>query len=557
MPTIRYHSSGFMDCAQNDQSCDSLGSVNDGTLQSWLPLSDRGFSLATSALSAEISNIAAAIKPTCEIGQTKRSYPSSHSGELDALQSTRPLAEQAFSRAAGAPLLGGNTVRLLIDAAQNYPAWLAAIGSARSHIYFESYIIHEDSSGLEFAQALIAKAKEGVRVRLVYDWMGGFGKTSRRFWGRLRDGGVEVRCYNAPRFDSPLGWLSRDHRKMLAVDGEVGFISGLCVGRMWVGEPAKNIAPWRDTGIEVHGPAVADIERAFADVWALMGEPIPDDEPTGMRVLSPAGNVALRVVATVPATAELFRLDQLVAAIARKNLWLTDAYYAGTTSYVQALRAAARDGVDVRLLVPNGTDIPLLRPLSRSGYRPLLEAGVRIFEWNGTMIHAKTAVADGRWARVGSTNLNIASWLGNCELDAVIENDEFARQMEEQYLTDLSNATEVILNARSRVSAPGEPRHRVPFATSGGGSSGRAAAGAIRISNAVGAAFSDRRVLRPIEAQLVLVAGLLLLGIAALLYFVPQVAGYVLMAIFGWIGIALVYRAWKLYRKRNSGIDSR
>jgi cardiolipin synthase A/B len=149
-----------------------------------------------------------------------------------------------------------------------------------------------------------------------------------------------------------------------------------------------------------------------------------------------------------------FRLDQLIAAIARQRVWLTDAYFAGTTSYVQALRAAARDGVDVRLLVPNATDIPVLRPLSRAGYRPLIEAGVRVFEWNGTMIHAKTAVADDRWARVGSTNLNIASWLGNCELDAVVENAAFARQMEEQYLRDLSNATEVILDVRQKVRAP-------------------------------------------------------------------------------------------------------
>jgi len=365
---------------------------------------------------------------------------------------------------------------------------------------------------------------------------------------------VEVRCYNPPRFDSPLGWLSRDHRKMLAVDGEVGFISGLCVGRMWVGEPEKNIDPWRDTGIEVRGPAMADIERAFAEVWDLMGASIPDDEAIGIMANLVAGDVDMRIVATVPATAGLFRLDQLVAAMAREKLWLTDAYYAGTTSYVQALRAAARDDVDVRLLVPNATDIPLLRPLSRSGYRPLLEAGVRIFEWNGTMIHAKTAVADRRWARVGSTNLNIASWLGNCELDAVIENDDFAREMEEQYLADLSNATEVVLDARSRVSAPGEPRHRVTAATSGGGSSGRAAAGAIRISNAVGAAFTNRRVLQPVEARVVLVAGLLLLGIATFLYFFSRVAGYAFTIIFGWIGIALLCRAWKLYR--NSGVGS-
>jgi len=488
--------------------------------------------------------------------ETRPSNPSRHSEELSSVQSARALAEQAFSRAAGAPLVGGNSVRLLINAAQNYSAWLAANASARDHVHFESYIIHEDSAGLEFANALIAKAQEGVRVRLIYDWMGGFGKTSRKFWNRLRTAGVEVRCYNPPHFDSPLGWLSRDHRKMLAVDGAVGFIAGLCVGRMWVGDPEKRIGPWRDTGVEVHGPALAHIERAFAEVWAMMGEPIPNDELASRMVLSPTGDVSLRIVATLPATAGLFRLDQLVAAMARNKLWLTDAYYAGTTPYVQALRAAAQDGVDVRLLVPNATDIPLLRLLSRSGYRPLLEAGVRLFEWNGTMIHAKTAVADGRWARVGSTNLNIASWLGNCELDAVIENDEFAREMEEQYLADLSDATEIMLDTRSRISAPSEPRHRVPVVTSGGGSSGRAAAGAIRIGNAVGAAFTNRRFLQPVEARLILVAGLLLLGTAALLYFYPWVAGYALMAICGWIGIALVYRARKLYRKRNTRVSS-
>src|SRR5581483_2593900 len=231
--------------------------------------------------------------------ETRRLNASSDSGKLGSLSSARALAEQAFSRAAGAPLVAGNSVRLLIDAAQNYPAWLLAIASARDHIHFESYIIHEDSAGLEFANALSAKAREGVRVRLIYDWMGGLGKTSRKFWNRLRAAGVEVRCYNPPHLDSPLGWLSRDHRKMLAVDGEVGFIAGLCVGRMWVGEPEKNIEPWRDTGIEVHGPAVADIELAFAEVWGMMGESIPKHELTTAMTPSPVGNVSLRVVATV------------------------------------------------------------------------------------------------------------------------------------------------------------------------------------------------------------------------------------------------------------------
>ena len=117
----------------------------------------------------------------------------------------------------------------------------------------------------------------------------------------------------------------------------------------------------------------------------------------------------------------------MIAAMARRTLWLTDAYFVGIAPYVQALRAAALDGVDVRLLVPGASDIPVISPLSRSGYRPLLEAGIRVFEWNGPMLHAKTAVADCRWARVGSSNLNIASWISNYELDMAIEDEDFAR----------------------------------------------------------------------------------------------------------------------------------
>ena len=471
------------------------------------------------------------------------------------MREVRALADQAFSRAAGAPLVEGNHVRLLKDARENYPAWLDAIGAANHYIHFESYIIQEDDTGRKFADALIAKAQEGVRVRLIYDWMGGFGKTSRRFWNRLRAGGVEVRCYNPPRLDSPLGWVSRDHRKMLSVDGQVGFVSGLCVGRMWEGVPEKKIEPWRDTGIEVRGPSVADIEQAFAQVWAMIDDPIPERELVSRGALAQAGETALRIVANVPATAGTFRLDQLIAALARKRLWLTDAYYAGMTAYVQALRAAAKDGVDVRLLVPNGTDIPILKPLSRAGYRPLLEAGVRIFEWNGTMLHAKTSVADGRWSRIGSTNLNISSWLGNCELDAVVEDELFGRVMEEMYLQDLTNATEVVLDVKRKVRAPGAPRHPHPVMTSGGGSAGRAGAGAVRIGNAVGAAFTNRRVLDPVEAHLMTSAGVLFLVLAVLFAFFPRVLAYPLLIIFAWLGGALFYRSYKLHRESRRKKD--
>lgn len=464
------------------------------------------------------------------------------------MTTVRQLADQAFSRAAGAGLIEGNSIRLLRDARENYPAWLEAIAAAERHVHFENYIFYEDETGERFAAALGQKARQGVSVRIVHDWLGCLGTASRGFWNRLRANGVEVRAYNPPRLESPLGWLSRDHRKMLAVDSEVGFITGLCVGKRWEGYPEKKIDAWRDTGIEVRGPAVAEIELAFAQVWAMTGKPLSQE-----RVVSqPAGSAALRIVASVPATAGMIRVDQLIAALARERLWLTDAYYAGTAAFVEGLGAAAKDGVDVRLLMPNATDVPLIRPLSRAGYRPLLEAGVRVFEWNGPMLHAKTAVADGRWARVGSTNLNIASWFGNCELDAVIEDRAFAEQMEEMYLEDLKNATEIVLDVRRKPHATGAPQ-RAPAARTGGrGSAGRAAAGAVRIGNVIGAAFTNRRALGPIEARLAFSAGLTLCALAVVFALFPEVLAYPLVAVAIWGGLALIYRGIRLRQARKT-----
>ena len=454
----------------------------------------------------------------------------------------RSLLDQAFSRAAGAHRIGGNAVRLLRDAAESYPAWLDAIAGAERYVHFESYIIRDDASGRRFADALTAKARAGVRVRVLYDWMGAVGKTPGRFWKTLRAAGVEVRCFNPLRLSSPLGWVHRDHRKSLVVDGMVGHVTGLCVGDAWVGDPARGIAPWRDTGVEVRGPAVAEIERAFERTWAVAGPPLVHDErerePPG-----PAGDVAVRIVASEPAGGAVLRLDELVAAAARETLWLCDAYFAGLPTYVQALRAAALDGVDVRLLVPGGTDIPILRPLSRAGYRPLLEAGVRVFEWNGPMMHAKTAVADGRWARVGSSNLNVASWVGNYELDAVMEDVPFGERMMRQYETDLGNATEVHLHQtrtvrRARPQAPGA------------GSAGRAAAGALRIGNTVSAAVAGHRVLAPADARILALAGLALLIVAVVAAVWPRVLAWPFALLLVWLGGALLARAARLWRER-------
>jgi cardiolipin synthase len=236
----------------------------------------------------------------------------------DAAIPARILADQAFSRAAGAPLIEGNSIRLLRNGAENYPAWLRAIAAARRHVHLEIYFMCADAVGASFADALLASAARAVQVRVVYDWLGNRGRASRAFWNRLRRGGVEVRCYNPPSWDAPLGWLSRDHRKMLAVDGEVAFITGLCLGQMWLGDGARQPEPWRDTGVEVRGPAVADVERAFARTWMLLGPPLP--LAAEVEVAAPAGDVRIRIVASEPATAGMLRLDQLVATLARERV---------------------------------------------------------------------------------------------------------------------------------------------------------------------------------------------------------------------------------------------
>jgi cardiolipin synthase len=479
--------------------------------------------------------------------------PASHEGTL---------LDRAFTRAGGAPLVRGNGAHLLKDGAENYPAWLNAIRNAEQKIYFENYFICEDEVGVEFADALAARARAGVRVRLIYDWVGAFRRTSRHFWRTLSAAGVEVRCFNPPRLLSPIEVLHRDHRKMLAVDGRVGFITGLCVGRMWLGDPARGREPWRDTGLEVCGPALHDIERAFAQVWAAIGSPLPEGEIRERDAIAEAGNVTLRIVANMPGTSGVFRLDQLIAAAARRTLWLTDAYFAGIPPYVQALRAAALDGVDVRLLVPGASDIPTLRPLSQAGYRPLLEAGVRVFEWNGSMLHAKTAVADCRWARVGSSNLNIASWVNNYELDAVVEDEGFATAMEHMYLADLDSATEIVLHPRRRAKdrsarrasrAAGSHTAREMLGMSGpGGSASRAAAGALRVGRTVGAALSRERVLELTEARLVAAVGAVLLSIAVVGTLWPLVLAVPLVVLFLWAGGALLARAYAMHRERRS-----
>lgn len=458
--------------------------------------------------------------------------------------------EQAFSRAAGTPLVTGNTVRLLRNAAENYPAWLEAIAAAKDTIHFETYIIWDDPQGAMFADALCTKAGEGVRVRVLYDWLGSVGKTRRRFWDSMVRAGAEVRVFNRPHPASPLGWLHRDHRKSLVVDGRVAFVSGLCVGQQWVGYPDRGIEPWRDTGVDLRGPAVDAVERAFARAWNMTGSSDVLEERAVLPGATADGGVAVRVVASEPWSARMIRLEQLMAAAAERRLWITDAYFAGSPEYVQALRAAARDGVDVRLLVPGTSDIRLVQAFSRAGYRQLLEGGVRVYEWRGSMLHAKTALADDHWARVGSSNLNMASWIGNWELDVVVDDKPFAQAMAAMYLEDLDNATEIVLS-EARITDRATAAKSRPALRASVGSAGRIAAGAVRLGNTASAMITGHRVLGFAEARVAAMLGLACVVIAAVGFVWPRVITIPLGLLIVWIGGALVAKAHALRKQRQ------
>jgi cardiolipin synthase len=291
------------------------------------------------------------------------------------------------------------------------------------------------------------------------------------------------------------------------------------------------------------------VEQAFARAWRVAGRSGDSEELLEVRGAPPAGDIAVRVIASEPWSARMMRLGHFMASAARERWWLTDAYFAGTPEYVQALRAAARDGVDVRLLVPGTSDIPVVQAFTRAGYRSLLEAGVRVFEWRGSMLHAKTAVGDDEWTRVGSSNLNIASWIGNWELDVAVSDKGFAEKMAAMYLDDLDNAAEIVLSearvtGRRRVARSLPARRRI-------GSAGRIAAGAVRLGNTASAMLTEHRVLGAVEARAAAAIGGICVALAILMLIWPRLLTIPLGLIIAWIGVAMLAKAHRLRRERE------
>lgn len=456
----------------------------------------------------------------------------------------RDALERALDRAAGDRPIPGNAIGLLFDGPETFEAMLELIRRATRWIHFDNYIIRDDATGRRFADALIARARDGVRVRLSSDWLGSFG-TGRRFWNTLREAGVAVRLFNRPRlFDLP-SLLSRNHRKLVVADGRTAIVGGLCIGDEWAGDPDRGRPPWRDTAVRIEGPAAAAVDGAFARTWREIGDPLPEDELAA--TVDPCGDSEVRVLVGEPVRERAYRVTELLLAAAAERVWITDAYLVAPQRLYRSLMDAAIEGVDVRLLVPGTSDLPFVRNLTRFGYRDLLRAGLRIFEWVGPMLHAKTVVADNRWVRVGSSNLNRSSLVANYELDVLIDSPGIADLMEARYRRDLDRAAEV---GTRPVRAPERLRRVLPAALQIRGPTETGVRGRRGLSERRrGSVLAVRTLVASARLAIFGPLSILLAVVATLFFLVPQVMA-ILFGIFS-VWLALVSGAEAIRRRAD------
>ena len=364
-----------------------------------------------------------------------------------------PSFARGLWRIAAADVSSGNKVRLIQDGPQTFDEMIALIGSATESVALESYIFRSDEVGERFGAALLDAAKRGVRVRVVMDWIGGRG-TSRSFLNELRRAGVDIRVWSPPGFRAFLGFLPRDHRKLLVVDERVGVTGGVGIGREWLPEVVRNRrSQWRDTAVRIEGPAASDMLQAFENMWNRVSgkerrgsHRFARKTPSGHHIDWTTHEPALvGIIEGEPWRLRVARALQMQAIAAERSIWIASAYFTPSWSEVEALTGAARDGVDVRVLVPSKNDHPWVSMFTRRYYRRLLTNGVRVWEWKGEMMHAKTSVVDGRWVRVGSTDFNLLGVALNYELDALIEDPDIGREAEARFLADLEHSREVTI----------------------------------------------------------------------------------------------------------------
>ena len=345
--------------------------------------------------------------------------------------------------------VSGNHVTLLHDGAQALPAMLEAIENAEHEILLEMYWFGSDRTGRQFADALMAKARKRARVRVIYDAVGSI-QSDQRMFAEMREAGCEVKEFNpiAPwRASFRVGLVNhRDHQQLAVVDGQVGFTGGVNLGDEWAPSDAGG-GGWRDDTVRIEGPAVGQMRRVFEHGWRLLVEPAP---ATRARFAPPgdsrhgSGSRVLVVANDYPGERRAIRhvyLRQIESA--RRSVCITNSYFVPDGRIQRALARAVAAGAKVKIIVPGRSDVTAVWHAARKLYGRLLEAGIQLYEWQGSMLHAKTAVIDGRWCTIGTYNLDSRSFRFNLEVIAAIEDAAVASAMERRFAQDLGNTKAV------------------------------------------------------------------------------------------------------------------
>lgn len=361
---------------------------------------------------------------------------------------------------AGSPLVVSNRTTLFQDGESTYAAMFKAIAGAKDNINIESYIIEDDDVGKKFSDALIEKQKQGVQVVMIYDSVGST-QTPKEFFQRLTDAGVKTLEFNPVNpLQAKKGWAvnQRDHRKLLIVDGESVFVGGVNISSVYsrgsstkrfTSEGKEDAVPWRDTHLMVEGPVVAEFQKLFMESWTKQkGETL--SEKKYFPALTAKGKEVVRAIGSSAddgGGGQMYNTLISVINSAETSVFLTSAYFAPDQHIVAALTDAAVRGVDVKLILPGRTDSFLVFHAGRSFYNELLDAGVKIFERGEALLHAKTALIDGVWSSIGSTNLDWRSFLHNDEVNAVVLSLDFGAQMNAMFEKDLAASKQITVES--------------------------------------------------------------------------------------------------------------
>lgn len=344
--------------------------------------------------------------------------------------------------------VSGNRVGLLHDGAEAFPAMLADIDGAEREILLEMYWFGSDPTGRRFAEALARAAQRRVQVRIIYDAVGSIDADDAMFV-ELEAAGCEVHQYNpiAPwRQRFRLGLVNhRDHRKLLVVDGQIGYTGGVNLADPWSPECDGGQA-FRDTMIRIDGPATADVRAVFMDTWTKFADEVPVSVPPIAQVAgAPEETCGVTILANKYLGERRAIRREYLRRIrrARRSVYLTNSYFLPDRAIRRTLYDACARGVDVRVLVPGRSDVPAVYLAARRLYTPLIDGGVRLYEWQDTVLHAKTAVIDAAWGTIGTYNLDYRSWRFNLEVTAAVDDPAFGAAMEQRFLEDLAGAVPV------------------------------------------------------------------------------------------------------------------